>query len=146
MEPNEKEIIEGAVEYIKYVNESNGYTVMEFSCEGDLITVVGIFPLLHEGESLRLTGYFTTHLEYGEQFQAEDYVYITPVEGEALIRFLSSGIFEGVGPKTALRIVEMFGTDTLRVLTESPDELAKVKGISKEKAELYCKAYRDNFA
>ena len=140
------ERIEGAVEYIKYVNETNGYTVMEFACDGDLLTVVGIFPNLHEGESLRLKGHFTNHMEYGEQFQAESYEYITPVDGEALIKYLSSGIFEGLGPKTAMRIVDMFGTETLRVLSESPKELAQVKGISLEKAERYCKAYAENFA
>ena len=106
------ERIEGAVEYIKYVNETNGYTVMEFACDGDLLTVVGIYPNLHEGESLRLKGHFTNHMEYGEQFQAESYEYITPVDGEALIKYLSSGIFEGLGPKTAMRIVDMFGTET----------------------------------
>lgn len=146
MRQGQQETIEGAVEYIKYVNETNGYTVMEFACEGDLLTVVGMFPNLHEGESLRLKGYYTTHLEYGEQFQAEDYEYITPVDGEALVKYLSSGVFEGLGPKTAMRIVEKFGEETLRVLTESPAELAQVKGISMEKAERYCQAYRENFA
>ncbi len=146
MKQGQQETIEGAVEYIKYVNETNGYTVMEFACDGDLLTVVGMFPNLHEGESLRLKGYFTNHIEYGEQFQAEDYEYITPVDGEALVKYLSSGIFEGLGPKTAMRIVERFGAETLRVLTESPEELAQVKGISQEKAERYCKAYRENFA
>lgn len=146
MRQGPQEIIEGAVEYIKYVNETNGYTVMEFACDGDLLTVVGMFPNLHEGESLRLKGYFTNHIEYGEQFQAEDYEYITPVDGEALVKYLASGIFEGLGPKTAMRIVERFGAETLRVLTESPEELAQVKGISLEKAERYCQAYRENFA
>lgn len=146
MRQGSQEIIEGAVEYIKYVNETNGYTVMEFACGDELLTVVGMFPNLHEGESLRLKGYFTNHIEYGEQFQAEDYEYITPVDGEALVKYLSSGVFEGLGPKTAMRIVERFGAETLRVLTESPEELAQVKGISLEKAERYCKAYRENFA
>ena len=140
------EIIEGSVEYIKYANEINGYTVMEFLYNDDEIIVVGKFPNLNEGESLRLKGRFVEHLEYGEQFSAEEYEYIAPVDGVALIRYLSSGVFDGIGPVTAQRIVDKFGNETLRVLTESPEELASVKGISQEKAEKICIAYRENFA
>lgn len=140
------EIIEGSVEYIKYANETNGYTVMEFDCNDDLVVVVGKFPDLHEGESLRLKGNYTQHAEYGRQFSAMEYEYITPVNGIALIKYLSSGLFEGIGPVMAQRIVEHFGEQTLRVLTEAPGELAEVKGISLEKAEKICAAYRENFA
>lgn len=140
------EIIEGSVEYIKYVNELNGYTVMEFDCGGELIPVVGKFPNLNEGESLRLKGRFSVHTEYGEQFNALEYEYIAPVDGEALIKYLASGVFEGIGPVTAQRIVEKFGAETLSVIAQTPEKLSSVRGISAEKAKNIGKTYSENFA
>ncbi|KAI4453015.1 peptidyl-prolyl cis-trans isomerase-related [Holotrichia oblita] len=143
---NTYETIEGSVEYIKYANELTGYTVMEFNHNDELLVVVGKFPNLNEGESLRLKGSFTEHADYGEQFSVVEYEYITPVDGIALIKYLSSGIFEGIGPVTAQRIVDRFGNETLRVLTEAPGELAEIKGINFDKAEKICAAYKENFA
>lgn len=37
--------------------------------ERDLLTIVGRFPDIHAGQTLRLTGYWRDHARYGQQFQ-----------------------------------------------------------------------------
>lgn len=47
-------------------------------------------------------------------------------------RFLASGLFKGVGPAIAKRIVAKFGADTLEVMEQGRwNELVAVKGVSK---------------
>ena len=47
------------------------------------------------------------------------------------------------GEKTAQRIVEAFGKDALEVIYESPEKLAQVQGISKNKANEISQEYRE---
>ena len=57
--------LEGAVENIVYRNEENGYTVIEISDGDDYITAVGIMPQANVGDTVKLTGGFTYHRNYG---------------------------------------------------------------------------------
>ncbi|MBO5670613.1 MAG: AAA family ATPase, partial [Clostridia bacterium] len=54
-------------------------------------------------------------------------------EGD-ILRYLSAGNVKGIGPRTAARIVEKFGTDTFDVLANHPDWLSDIPGISLKKA------------
>ena len=47
---------------------------------------------------------------------------------------MSSGTIKGVGPTTAKRLVEAFGDKRLEVIENEPERLAKIKGISNDKA------------
>ena len=51
-----------------------------------------------------------------------------------LAEYISSGIFPGIGKKTAQNIVEKFGEDSLRIIKEDTMKLVDVKGISAKKA------------
>ena len=62
---------------------------------------------------------------------------------DSLERYLGNGTIKGVGPATARRIVDYFGEETLYVLKFEPAKLAKVKGISENKAiEIATRFYR----
>jgi len=65
------EYLQGIVERVTYHSEDSGYTVARLKAPGerDLITIVGRFPDIHAGQTLRLTGYWREHLKYGRQFQ-----------------------------------------------------------------------------
>ena len=143
---SEYETLEGIVEYIRFANEQNGYTVMDFSCNDELLTVVGNFPGINEGESLKITGCFSNHKEYGEQFTAQDYEYITPADKESILKYLASGMFSGVGPVTAQRIVDKFGEDTIRVIEQEHHKLTDIKGLNKNKADIIHETYIENNA
>lgn len=126
--------VEGIVEEIIYVNEENGYTVMEFSTTDDGFTAVGILPFIYEGENLVLNGNFICHPEYGEQFKVESFEKCVPKTVTAISAFLSSGIIRGVRAATARKIVEKFGADSLEVIAEEPERLSEIKGISPTRA------------
>ena len=127
--------IEGTVEDIIYRNEENGYTVMVIDHEGDPVTAVGYFPMLSEGEYLCLEGEYRYNSKYGMQFEVKNISSVSPQSKEGITRFLASGLIHGVGEVIASRIVDMFGLKTFDVIENNPEELAKVKGISLEKAQ-----------
>jgi len=51
------ESINGIVEGIIFHNEKNGYSVVNFDVSGNMVTGVGYFDEINEGEFLKLTGY-----------------------------------------------------------------------------------------
>lgn len=128
------EVIEGYIEHIVFHNEDNGYTVMNLASGPDEVICVGTMRYINEGEMVELTGDFTEHQMYGEQFVFTGYEYKVPDDEVSMIRYLSSGAIKGIGQALAKRIVDKFGDDTFRIIEETPDRLSEVKGISDNKA------------
>ncbi|NLV48256.1 MAG: ATP-dependent RecD-like DNA helicase [Clostridiaceae bacterium] len=131
--PDQERSIEGTVAEIVFRNQENGYTVLTLNDNNDT-TVVGTLPFLSPGELIRFNGRWTSHPDYGRQFTAEGYEYLTPQTEMAIEHYLSGGLISGVGPVLARRLVARFGLDTLQVLQNNPDLAAHVKGISRSKA------------
>ena len=126
--------IKGQITDIIYENEINGYMVAEFKTQEDDIVITGYLPFINNGDTLKLTGKFVTHPEYGRQFKVETFEKIMPETLDALERYLAGGIITGVGPATAKKIIKEFGDETLHVLRFEPDKLSNIKGINLEKA------------
>ncbi len=139
------EQLEGAVERITYYNEENGYSVVRLSVNtrSDLVTVVGNLPEVQPGESLQLEGRWTTHPQYGLQFQAEWCKQVLPATVEGIKAYLGSGMIKGVGPVTAKRIVQRFGVDTLRVLDVEPARLREALGVGPKRAASVAAAWEE---
>ncbi len=128
------ETVSGSVEKITYRNVSNGYTVAEIKTKEENITVVGILPFINEGEAADFYGNYTVHSTYGKQFMVSSFEKRAPENTAAILRYLSAGAIKGIGPATAVKLVERFGEDTLSVIAEKPLDLTVIKGISKQKA------------
>ena len=126
--------ITGSVEEIIYRNEVNSYSVVVLDCKGEIITSVGKFPNIIEGQNVEVTGSFIKDRRYGEQFKAENVKVLPPNTIDGLVRYLGSGLIKGVGPQTALNIVNKFKQDTLAVIELNPDKLTMVRGVSPTKA------------
>lgn len=141
----DKKEISGIIEKITFKNQQNGYTVCTVKVGREHITVVGTLPFISVGDNVKFVGKFIVHAVYGEQFSAEFYETVTPKTVAAILRYLSSGILKGVGPATAERIVEKFGSDSLDIIQNSPDELASIRGISLEKAKNISEEYKKQF-
>ncbi len=126
----------GSVEAIVFRNEANGYTILEVYSEEThtVATVVGTFPFIGEGETIKATGEWVVHSEYGKQFRATSFEKVVPKDTSSILKYLSSGIIKGIGPKTAQKIVEKYGEDTLDIISNHPDWIAEFKGISLRKA------------
>ncbi len=127
--------MKGVVEEIVYRNDENFYTVLILNVNKEKIPCVGKFPPVMDGEVLEVSGSFTKHSKYGEQFSVKSVKITPPTSKESILKYLSSGLIKGVGPVTALNIVTHFGEDALTVIEFNPSKLALVKGISKKKAE-----------
>ena len=128
------ETIKGYVEHIVFRNEDNGYTVFHLENENGELTCVGKFPYIGEGEMLELTGDYTQHAVYGQQFKVETHVVKEAEDVVSMERYLGSGAIHGVGAALAGRIVRKFKEETFRIIEEEPERLAEVKGISERKA------------
>ena len=126
--------LQGIVERVTYHAEDSGYTVARLKSPGerDLITIVGRFPDMHAGQTLRLTGYWRDHLKYGRQFQVMHAQETKPATLTGLEKYLGSGLIKGIGPVTAKRIVAHFGLETLDIIEQSCSRLIEVPGIGED--------------
>ncbi len=129
------EKISGTVEGLIYQNEENGYAILDFGTEqNELITVVGTLPYIGEGDELTLWGRWVHNPKYGRQFRAEQFEKSLPSDAAAILRYLSSRVIKGVGPKKAQKMVDLFGEDTFDVIENHPDWLTQIPGISRKAA------------
>ncbi len=137
------DFLEGTVERVTYFNAENGYSVVRLKpARGvDLVTLVGNLPELSPGEHVRLQGEWTSHSEYGRQFKAEKCEQTLPATVEGIRRYLGSGLIKGVGPRTADRIVQAFGAETLNVIDLQPDRLREVPDIGPKRYRLIREAW-----
>ncbi len=142
---DERELLQlnGAVKGVLYRNEENGYAVVRVEDEnGQTVTAVGCLPFAAPGEELELAGHWERHPSHGEQFRVVRVRRSLPVRAEAIYEFLASRPVKGIGPATASLLVTRFGDRTLEVLSEHPEELASVRGISRKKAREFSEEFR----
>ena len=133
----EMEIIQGTISAVVYQNYENGYAVLRINCGGGMIvTVVGTVPLPVVGEQLMVTGKWSNHSTYGRQFEAEFLERMMPRSAMEILSYLSSRVIKGIGPRSAARIVERFGDQTLVIMEQEPERLAEVSGISLNRARI----------
>lgn len=143
MAEQELEILQGTISAVIYQNYDNGYAVLRLGCQdGQTVTVVGTIPLPSVGERLMVTGHWSTHQSYGRQFEAEFLERLMPQTDLEILSYLSSRVIKGIGPKTAARIVQHFGDQTLLVMEREPEKLAQVSGISPSKAQAIGEEFR----
>ncbi|HEX6290660.1 MAG TPA: ATP-dependent RecD-like DNA helicase [Herpetosiphonaceae bacterium] len=138
-------ILEGSLERITYHNADTGYTVARVQPVGKryLVAVVGKLLGVQVGESLRLEGEWASHPEHGKQFNVVGWQAMLPADVEGIRKYLGSGLIKGIGPKTAERIVDTFGVDTLRVIEQQPERLREVSGLGRKKIDDITRAWHE---
>ena len=135
IEDTEKQQISGTVVQMIYHNAVNDYTVFELMSDADeQVTCVGIMPMVHEDDEVILYGKWVRHPEHGRQFEADACEKRLPSDVNAILRYLSSKNVKGVGPVTALKIVNRFGIDSFDVIEHHPEWLTDIPGITAKKA------------
>src|ERR687885_1121649 len=140
--------LEGVLERITYANDETGYTVARVTTgrDTDLLTVVGNLLGAQPGESLRMQGRWTSHPQYGRQFEVHNYTTVLPATVQGLRRYLGSGLIKGIGPKMAERIVAYFDLDTLRIIEEEPQRLSEVPGLGPKRTAMIGRAWEEQKA
>ena len=142
MSEQELELLEGTVSSVIYQNEENGYTILRLDVRGEEVTVVGPMAGVAPGEYLSVRGRWTRHPTYGPQMKAEVVDRRLPQGLKEIYHYLSSGAVKGVGKATARLIIEEFGEDALTVMEEDPEQLTKIKGITRKRARQIGEVFR----
>lgn len=136
------EKLEAIVDDIVFQSDDGMFSVlrMESKAQGRFTAVYhGNAPYM--GENVAMEGSWIEHARFGRQFDIQSLQVLQPTSVAGIERFLASGAVKGVGPVTAARIVEAFGTDTLEILGTYPERLAQVRGISAKKAAAIGESY-----
>ncbi|MBQ7566223.1 MAG: ATP-dependent RecD-like DNA helicase [Oscillospiraceae bacterium] len=137
------EILHGVVQAVVFQNPENGYTILRLTAEdGETVTIVGTIPMASVGERLMVTGRWVSHPSYGRQFEAEFLERLMPQEAEDILAYLSSRAVKGIGPATAKKLVDAFGSRTLDVLESNPEQIAAIDGFSMKKALAVSEAFK----
>jgi exodeoxyribonuclease V alpha subunit len=151
--PNSSATLTGVVERIIFLNEENHYTIAEFrpdppaaqrtdpKARPELVTITGPLPGVECGETLHLTGEWTRHAQHGAQFKIAGFRSELPASVYGIRKYLGSGLVPGIGKVYANKIVDAFGTDTFRVLSEESARLRDVEGIGKKRASAIKQAW-----
>ncbi|MGV3466433.1 MAG: ATP-dependent RecD-like DNA helicase [Heyndrickxia sp.] len=140
---NEEKFIKGRHLVTIFHNEQNLYSVIrirvdetnEESADKEAI-ITGYFPKMHEQETYVFYGGFQEHPKFGLQFNAKHFKKEIPHTKQGIVGYLSSELFNGIGKKTAERIVDELGENAISKILEQPSLLDKVPKLPPEKAKL----------
>ncbi len=135
--------LEGMVEDIIFRNENNLYTVATLNTQDGKATIVGYIPFINIGETIRAEGEWIYHPSYGEQLEISNVSLVVPSTLNGIEKYLSSGLIPHIGPKTAKRIVEKFGLDSLDIIQYNPERLKEIDGIGDKKLKKIVEAFEE---
>lgn len=139
----------GVIKRVKFHNPLNGYGILSVEVVNkkdfkDNITITVNQSKLFEGVTMKFSGSWIKHPKFGKQFKCTSCQEVPPATTEAVIRYLSSGFFPGIGPVTAKKIVKYFGDDALEVFRHNIDRLTEVPGINKSKLRVLKDSWKNN--
>ena len=142
----------GTIERIIFENISNFYRILLLDIEDTdaedfddyEIIVTGTMADVIEGEEYTFWGQIVQHSKYGQQLQISRYERAKP-SSKGLVKYFSSSHFKGIGLKTAQKIVDMYGDDTIDKILENPEKLKSISGLSSKSREAFVSALRLNY-
>ncbi|GAC1470534.1 MAG: ATP-dependent RecD-like DNA helicase [Chloroflexota bacterium] len=138
--------ISGSVDRIVFRNADSGFCVARFQlleARQGATTIIGTMPAIRPGEMLRLEGEWQIHPVHGRNFRVEHFEGEMPTTTEGIERYLSSGAVRGIGPITAMRIVETFGERAMEVIENEPELLRQVPGVSSKRLDVITESWAE---
>ena len=129
--------LEGVLERITFYNEENGFLIgkVRANDKSEEIAVVGKAPKIQCGETLVLKGNWTNHPKHGKQFSFDKFESKLPASAYGIRKYLGSGLVHGIGKTYANKIVDHFGADTLKVISEDSARLREIPGIGSKRVK-----------
>lgn len=94
------------------------------------------------GTVMNFTGDWKRDSKWGIQFKV-DYCSLNKTDYDTILSYLSSDFIEGVGEKTAKKIVDKFDTKTFEIIEKDHMRLTEISGISPAKANVIHLNYMD---
>ena len=115
------------------IRETNDETMEDYV--NKTVTFSGNFLDLNMDDLYIFYGEGTKHPKYGFQYTVSNYERVKPEEKDGIIEFLCSDLFNGIGEKTAKKIVETLGDNTLDLIIENKDNLLLVPNLKQKKID-----------
>ncbi len=138
--------INGIIKKTVFQNIENGFTILNIYYSGKFITASGTFFDIPVPDSkIKLKGSFIHHKKYGYQFNFIQYEVSLANTKTAIIDYLSSSIFKGIGRVIAGQIYEKFKEKTLEVIDSEPEKLKEVGGIGKVKLAKVLEGLKESY-
>ena len=134
---------QGVIERFTYYNEENGFSIAKLE-KG--IVAVGMLPGVNVGETVKLTGHWISHPQYGRQFKVISFSTIYPATISGITKYLGSGLIKGIGPVTANRITGFFKEKTLDIIENDVERLIEVEGVGKKRVDMIATGWEEQKA
>ncbi|MBF0778210.1 SF1B family DNA helicase RecD2 [Streptococcus cuniculi] len=141
----------GTIDRIIFENPSNFYKILLLEIEDTNsdyddyeIIVTGTIADVIEGEDYQFYGHLVTHPKYGQQLQITRYERTKPTSA-GLVKYFSSNQFKGIGRKTAEKIVELYGENTIDHILAQPEKLTQITGLSAKNRQAFIEKLRFNY-
>ncbi|MBE6153033.1 MAG: ATP-dependent RecD-like DNA helicase [Firmicutes bacterium] len=115
------------------VKETNDEVMQDYV--NKTITFSGNFLELNMDDLYVFYGEGVKHPRYGFQYSVNSYDRVKPEEKDGIIEFLCSDLFNGIGEKTAKKIVDVLGDNTLDLIIENKDNLLLVPNLKQKKID-----------
>ena len=137
--------MEGVLERITFYNEENGFLIgkLKGNDKSAEVAVVGKAPKVQCGETLVLKGTWTNHPKHGRQFSFSSFESKLPASAYGIRKYLASGLIHGIGKTYANKIVDHFGADTLRIISEESGRLREIEGIGQKRVKSIKEAWEE---
>ena len=129
-------ILDVSVIYIKFrASDSDFRIIAVCDKEGNSFSAKGSFGDTAPGTDIKIYGTWGAPYKGQPTFLCAFYEEILPTAAEEILAFLSTGVFPGIGPAIAKRIVDRFGDKSFDILDNDPDRLIEISGIGEKKKE-----------
>ncbi len=127
---SQPQIIHGIIKSIIFHNQTNGFIILRlFSKDKTLIASGNFFDMPVIDSKIKLKGRYVYHKKYGYQFNFEEYELFLATTKTAIVNYLSSNIFKGIGKLLAEEIYNKFKEETLNIIDNEPERIKEVRGI-----------------
>ena len=142
----------GTIERVIFENQSSFFRILLLDINDTdaedyddfEIIVTGTMADIVEGEDYTFWGELVHHPKYGQQLQMSRYERAKPTS-KGLVKYFSSDHFKGIGLKTAQKIVDLYGEDTIDKILQAPEKLASISGLSKKNREAFVEKLQLNY-
>ena len=142
----------GTIERVIFENQSSFFRILLLDINDTdaedyddfEIIVTGTMADIVEGEDYTFWGELVHHPKYGQQLQMTRYERAKPTS-KGLVKYFSSDHFKGIGLKTAQKIVDLYGEDTIDKILQAPEKLASISGLSKKNRDAFVEKLQLNY-